>query len=112
MVDGLLKAIIDIDKVIKIIRGSEDAQVAKEALMKGFKLSDEQATYILDMPLRRLTKVSKLELETEQKQLSEVIAALKKLLSSEANIKTQVSAELTAVSKAFATPRRTRIGAE
>jgi len=111
LVDGLLKAIIDIDKVIKIIRGSEDAQSAKDALMKGFKLSDEQATYILDMPLRRLTKVSKLELETEQKQLSETIAALKTLLSSEANIKAQVSTELTAVSKNFATPRRTRIGA-
>ena len=111
LVDGLLKAIIDIDKVIKIIRGSEDAQAAKDALIKGFKLSDEQATYILDMPLRRLTKVSKLELETEQKQLSETIAALKKLLSSEANIKAQVSAELTAVSKSFVTPRRTRIGA-
>jgi len=62
--------------------------------------------------LRRLTKVSKLELETEQAQLSETIASLKKLLSSEANIKAQVSAELTAVSKSFATPRRTRIGAE
>ena len=111
LVDGLLKAIIDIDKVIKIIRGSEDAAVAKEALMKGFKLSDEQATYILDMPLRRLTKVSKLELETEQKALSETIKALKTLLSSEANIKAQVSTELTAVSKNFATPRRTRIGA-
>jgi DNA gyrase/topoisomerase IV subunit A len=63
------------------------------------------------MPLRRLTKVSKLELETEQKQLSETITTLKTLLSSEANIKSQVSAELTAVSKSFATPRRTRIGA-
>ena len=79
--------------------------------MKGFKLSDEQATYILDMPLRRLTKVSKLELETEQAALSETIATLKSLLSSEVKIKAQVSAELTAVSKSFATPRRTRIGA-
>jgi DNA gyrase/topoisomerase IV subunit A len=103
LVDGLLKAIIDIDKVIAIIRESQDANEAKAALIRGFKLSDEQATYILDMPLRRLTKVSKLELEIEQK-------ALKTLLSSEANIRTQVSAELTAVSKNFATPRRTRIG--
>ncbi len=111
LVDGLLKAIIDIDKVIKIIRGSDDAAVAKEALMKGFKLKDEQATYILDMPLRRLTKVSKLELETEQKELSQTIALLKTLLSSEEKIKAQVSAELTTISKSFATPRRTRIGA-
>jgi DNA gyrase/topoisomerase IV subunit A len=110
LVDGLLKAIIDIDKVIKIIRASEDVQEAKVALIKGFKLSDEQVTYILDMPLRRLTKLSKLELEVEQKELSEIIAALKTLLSSEAKIRVQVSSELTAVSKNFATPRRTRIG--
>ena len=57
LVDGLLKAIVDIDKVIKLIRGSEDATVAKAGLIKTFKLSDEQATYILDMPLRRLTKM-------------------------------------------------------
>jgi DNA gyrase/topoisomerase IV subunit A len=110
MVDGLLKAIIDIDKVIKIIRGSDDAAAAKEKLIKDFKLNDEQATYILDMPLRRLTKMSKLELETEQKDLKTTITALNTLLKSEENIKAQVATELTAVGKAFATPRRTRIG--
>ena len=109
LVDGLLKAIIDIDKVIKLIRGSEDAAAAKDGLIKTFKLSDEQATYILDMPLRRLTKMSKLELETEQKELKATIAFLKKLLSSEDAIKQQVSDELTETSKAFATPRRTRL---
>jgi DNA gyrase/topoisomerase IV subunit A len=80
-------------------------------LIKDFKLNDEQATYILDMPLRRLTKMSKLELETEQKELKTTIAALSALLKSEENIKAQVATELTAVGKAFATPRRTRIGA-
>ena len=110
LVDGLLKAIIDIDKVIKIIRSSDDASTAKESLIKGFKLNDEQATYILDMPLRRLTKMSKLELESEQKELAKTIAALVALLKSEENIKAQVSAELTAVGKSFAIPRRTRIG--
>jgi DNA gyrase/topoisomerase IV subunit A len=63
------------------------------------------------MPLRRLTKMSKIELETEQKELKAVIAELTKLLKSEEAIKAQVSAELTAVGKSFATPRRTRIGA-
>jgi DNA gyrase/topoisomerase IV subunit A len=111
LVDGLLKAIIDIDKVIKIIRGSDDATAAKEKLMKDFKLNDEQTTYILDMPLRRLTKMSKLELETEQKELKSTIAELAKLLKSEDAIKAQVSDELTAVGKSFATPRKTRIGA-
>jgi DNA gyrase subunit A len=110
LVSGLLKAIINIDKVIKIIRAAEDAQNAKEALINSLKLTDEQATYILDMPLRRLTKVSKLELETEQAQLNITIKELKNLLSSDEKIKAQVSVELTAVSKNFATPRRTRIG--
>ena len=112
LVDGLLKAIIDIDKVIKIIRGSDDATEAKAALIKGFKLNDEQATYILDMPLRRLTKMSKLELESEQKELKAVISALTALLKSEENIKRQVSVELTEVSKSCATPRKTKILAE
>ena len=112
LVDGLLKAIIDIDKVIKIIRGSDDAAAAKDKLIKDFKLNDEQATYILDMPLRRLTKMSKLELETESKELKAIIAALAKLLKDESAIRTQVSDELTTAAKSFSVPRRTRIGAE
>jgi DNA gyrase/topoisomerase IV subunit A len=111
LVDGLLKAIIDIDKVIKIIRGSDDAAAAKEKLIKDFKLNDEQVTYILDMPLRRLTKMSKIELETEGKELKKTIAELTALLKSEESIKAQVSLELTEVGKAFATPRKSRISA-
>ena len=111
LVDGLLKAIIDIDKVIKIIRGSDDAAAAKEKLIKDFKLNDEQVTYILDMPLRRLTKMSKIELETESKELKKTIAELTALLKSEETIKAQVSLELTEVGKAFATPRKSRISA-
>jgi len=72
LVEGLIKAIVDIDKVVKIIRGSEDASEAKASLIKSFKLSDEQATYILDMPLRRLTKMSKVELDTESKQTQDL----------------------------------------
>jgi DNA gyrase/topoisomerase IV subunit A len=110
LVSGLLKAIIDIDKVIKIIRGSEDASEAKAALIKGFKLSDEQATYILDMPLRRLTKMSKIELEKESTELAAIIKELKALLASEDAIKAHISKELTETAKNFATPRRSRIG--
>ena len=109
LVDGLLKAIVDIDKVIKLIRGSEDATVAKAALIKAFKLSDEQATYILDMPLRRLTKVSKIELETEAKELKATIASLTAILKSEESIKAKVSEELTEIEKKYASPRRTRL---
>ena len=63
------------------------------------------------MPLRRLTKMSKLELETESNELKAVIAALTTLLKSEDAIRKQVSEELTAVGQSFAVPRRTRIGA-
>jgi DNA gyrase/topoisomerase IV subunit A len=111
LVDGLLKAIIDIDKVIKIIRGSEDAATAKDALIKNFKLTEEQAVYILDMPLRRLTKMSKLELETEQKELKKAIAELTALLKSEEAIKVKVAEEVTEVGKNFGTPRRSKISA-
>lgn len=108
LVQGLLKAIVDIDKVVKIIRGSDDANEAKAALIKSFKLSEEQATYILDMPLRRLTKMSKIELEAESKELTSAIKALTMLLASDEAIKNQVSAELGELSERFATPRRTR----
>ena len=111
LVDGLLKAIADIDKVIKLIRGSEDATVAKAGLIKTFKLSDEQATYILDMPLRRLTKMSKIELETEAKELKATIATLTAILKSEESIKAKVSEELTDIEKKYASPRRTRLAA-
>ena len=109
LVEGLLKAIVDIDKVVKIVRGSEDATEAKSSLMKTFKLTDEQATHILDMPLRRLTKMSKIELDTEQKSLKSEISALTALLKSESALRGKVSDELAAVSKKFATSRRTII---
>ena len=109
LVDGLLKAIIDIDKVIKIIRGSEDASAAKDALIKTFKLKEEQANYILDMPLRRLTKMSKIELEAEQKELKKTISDLNALLKSEDAVKSKVSDELSDVAKNYATPRRSKI---
>jgi DNA gyrase/topoisomerase IV subunit A len=109
LVDGLLKALVDIDKVIKLIRASEDATVAKAGLIKSFKLSDEQATYILDMPLRRLTKMSKVELETEGKELKATIATLTAILKTEESIKTKVSEELSEIEKKYASPRRTRL---
>lgn len=109
LVDGLLKAIIDIDKVVKIVRGSDDAAEAKEALIKSFKLTDEQATYILDMPLRRLTKMSKIELEAEQKDLKSTISKLTALLKSNEALRKQVADELSDVEKKFATPRRSLI---
>ena len=112
LVEGLLLAIVDIDKVIKIIRSSDDANEAKAALIKAFKLSDAQTTYILDMPLRRLTKTSKLELQTEQKQLNETISELKSILASTKKLRKTVADELANVSKYFATPRRSVLVSE
>ena len=65
IVEGLLKALDHIDEVIKIIRGSQDAEEARTKLMKRFKLSEIQANHILDMPLRRLTRLARAELDDE-----------------------------------------------
>jgi DNA gyrase subunit A len=108
----LLLAIIDIDKIIKIIRSSEDTAVAKEKLMKTFKLSELQANYILEMPLRRLTKTSKIELETEQNELSETVSHLQSILASDKKLKKIVSDELAEISEKFATARRTTLIAD
>ena len=109
LVEGLLVAITDIDEVIHVIRSSDDAQAAKVRLQERFSLSEEQTEYILELRLRRLTKFSRLELETEQASLSEEIALLTKLLSSEEAIRQTVSDELRDMAKAYGTPRRSQL---
>src|SRR3954451_25036807 len=109
LVDGLLIALLNIDKVIKLIRESENAQAAKDGLMTRFKLSEIQATYILDTPLRRLTKYDRLELESEQERLREEIAELTKILDDESVLKKLVSSELAKIAKDFPTERRTAL---
>ncbi|HJP76180.1 MAG TPA: DNA topoisomerase (ATP-hydrolyzing) [Pseudonocardiaceae bacterium] len=109
LVEGLLIALLDIDKVIRLIRTSENAQEAKDGLMKRFKLSEIQATYILDTPLRRLTKFDKLELESEQDRLRAEIAELSTILDDESVLKKLVSDELAKVAKDLAGPRRTAL---
>ncbi|WP_018220349.1 DNA gyrase/topoisomerase IV subunit A [Salinispora pacifica] len=109
LVDGLLVALLDIDQVVKLIRGSEDAQAAKEGLMRRFGLSEIQATYILDTPLRRLTRYDRLELEAEQEKLRGEIAELSRLLDDPKILRKVVSSELGAVVKQFAAPRRTTL---
>ncbi|MEU6156123.1 DNA gyrase subunit A [Actinosynnema sp. NPDC047251] len=107
LVEGLLKALLDIDKVIKLIRGSENAQAAKEGLMKSFALSEVQATYILDTPLRRLTRYDAIELEAEQERLRGEIAELSKILDDDRELKKVVSGELAKVAKDLQQERRT-----
>ncbi|MFI2102160.1 DNA topoisomerase (ATP-hydrolyzing) subunit A [Isoptericola sp. NPDC019693] len=107
LVEGLLLAIVDIDEVIQVIRTSDDAATARERLMSVFDLSEPQATYILDLQLRRLTKFSRIELEKEQSELEREIAELQEILADDARLRAVVSAEMSEVSSTYGTPRRT-----
>ncbi len=107
LVDGLMIALLNIDEVIAVIRSSDDAAAARERLMSVFDLSQIQAQYILDTPLRRLTRYDRLELEKERDTLQREIAELTAILESEARLREVVSAELASVAERFGTPRRT-----
>ncbi len=107
LVEGLLLAILDIDEVIQLIRSSDNSEQARERLMSVFDLTEIQANYILDMPLRRLTKFSKIELDKERTELEETIAALDEILGDEGRLRKVVSDELAEVAKTYGTPRRT-----
>ncbi len=107
LVDGLLRAILDIDEVIQVIRSSDNAAAAKERLIDIFDLSAVQADYILDMPLRRLTKFSRIELEKEKSELQKTIEELDAILADDKLLRKVVSDELAEVAKAFGTPRGT-----
>ncbi|MGF0169663.1 DNA gyrase/topoisomerase IV subunit A [Streptomyces sp. Marseille-Q5077] len=107
LVEGLLTALLDIDEVIRLIRSSENSAQAKERLMEHFSLSEVQTQYILDTPLRRLTKYDRIELEAEKERLNEEIAELTRILDSDAELRKLVSAELATVAKKFGAERRT-----
>ncbi|MFB9832993.1 DNA gyrase/topoisomerase IV subunit A [Actinoallomurus acaciae] len=107
LVDGLVIALLNIDEVIRVIRESEDSAEAKTRLMGTFELSEIQAQYILDTPLRRLTKYDRLELENEKERLTREIAALTAILESETKLRALVSSELAEIAKTYGTPRRT-----
>ena len=107
LVEGLLIAIVDIDEVIQVIRSSDDSAQARERLMSVFDLSEVQAEYILELRLRRLTKFSKMELETERQELLAAIEELEAILASSERLERVVADELDAVSAALGTDRRT-----
>ncbi|MFE0419228.1 DNA gyrase/topoisomerase IV subunit A [Streptomyces tendae] len=109
LVEGLLTALVDIDEVIRLIRSSENSAQAKQRLMERFSLSDVQTQYILDTPLRRLTKYDRIELESEKDRLNAEIEELTRILDSDAELRKLVSAELAAVAKKFGTDRRTML---
>ncbi|WP_046494441.1 DNA gyrase/topoisomerase IV subunit A [Streptomyces odonnellii] len=107
LVEGLLVALIDIDEVIRLIRSSDNSAQAKERLIEHFSLSDVQTQYILDTPLRRLTRFDRIELESERDRLNGEIDELTGILESDTELRKLVSSELAAVAKKFGTPRRT-----
>ncbi|MFH9038446.1 DNA topoisomerase (ATP-hydrolyzing) subunit A [Streptomyces sp. NPDC017966] len=107
LVEGLLTALVDIDEVIRLIRSSENSAQAKQRLMERFSLSDIQTQYILDTPLRRLTKYDRIELEAEKDRLNAEIEELTRILDSDAELRKLVSTELAAVAKKFGNDRRT-----
>ena len=106
ILEGRLKALNVIDEIIKLIRSSEDASSAKEALMgKKYGFSERQAIDILDMQLRQLTRLSRIDLETEQKDVLARIKELESILNSDTKLRAVITKELSAVREAFATPR-------
>jgi len=112
IVQGLLIALDHLDEVIKIIRASQDSDEARAKLMKKFKLSEIQANHILDMPLRRLTRLAREELQAEHAELVKKVAYLDSLLKSPKKLRGVIKDELTEIRKKHANPRRTQIKAD
>ncbi len=109
LVEGLLIAILSIDEVIQVIRSSEEVDEARSRLQQIFDLSEIQAEYILELRLKRLTKFSKIELETEKSSLLEEIAALERILANENELRNLVSVELSEVADKYGDERRTTL---
>lgn len=112
LLEGLLIAIADIDKVISVIRTSEEVEEARTRLQQTFNLSGDQAEYILELRLRRLTKFSRIELETESESLRVEIAELERILSNDQALRDVVSKELAEVAEKFGDARRSVLMSE
>lgn len=110
IVEGLLRAIDMIDRIIALIRGSADKQSAREGLMsKGFDFTEVQAEYILDMTLSRLTRMGRTEYEDELAKLLATIAELESILNDDATLRTVIKTEIGEIKQKFATPRKAQI---
>lgn len=109
LIEGLLKALANIDEVIKIVRNADNASAAQANLMTKFKIDEVQADYILAIPLRRLTKFDQLELANEHAQLADEITELNKILDDEGKMKEVIADELAVVKKTIARERRSTI---
>ena len=109
---GLLIALDHLDEVIKIIRGSADADAARKKLMSTFTLSEIQANHILDMPLRRLTRLARTELDKEHADLLEKIAYFTALLDDPVKLRAVIKEELLEIKKKHGDRRRTTVRAD
>ena len=107
LVEGLLLAMVDIDEVIQVIRSSDDAEAAKTKLIAVFDLDEIQAQYILDLRLRRLTKMSRIELEAERDDLKRRIEELERILASDEALDGVVIDEMDDAVAKYGTSRRT-----
>ena len=107
LVEGLLLAMVDIDEVIQVIRSSDDAEASKTKLIAVFDLDEIQAQYILDLRLRRLTKMSRIELEAERDDLKRRIEELERILASDEALDGVVIDEMDDAVAKYGTPRRT-----
>ena len=110
ILQGLLIALDNIDRVIEIIRSSANVGVAKEGLINEFSLSDAQAQAIVDMRLRALTGLERDKLEAEYKELMEKIAELKAILADEKKLLNVIKEEITIIAEKYGDDRRTQIG--
>ncbi len=106
ILQGLLVAVDNMDEVIAIIRSSENAKVARQRLMQRFDLTGVQAQAILDLRLRRLTALERLEIETEYKKISALLEQLRNILSNENKLISVIIGELRQIAKKHAVPRR------
>lgn len=109
ILEGLRIALKNLDEIIDLIRKSPDADVARERLIKKYKLSEIQAQAILDMPLRRLAALERKKIEEEYKEVKAQIKEYESLLASPKRLRQAVDVELQAAKETFADRRRTQI---
>jgi DNA gyrase subunit A len=111
ILEGRIKALDVIDQVITLIRASDDAAAAREGLMAApFEFSEVQANDILDMQLRQLTRLSRIDLQTELDAVREQITDLQDILAKPERLNTVIKEEISAIREEFATPRVCAIG--
>ena len=110
ILEGLLKALDNIDRVIQIIRGSRNTQAAKEGLIEEFALTDVQAQAIVDMRLKTLTGLEREKLEAEYKELMEKIRKLQAILADRNMLLRVIREEILTIAEKYGDERRTAIG--